>query len=105
MQYRALRYAQSILGGAVVEGKFSSRYKGGMEMSLKTDRTLCTAKEAAKIFGCTVCRIRQLAQAGEIWSFHLNASFAVLDLDEITKKAKEPVTRGRPRSGAKLKRA
>ncbi len=74
-------------------------------MSLKTDRTLCTAKEAAKIFGCTVGRIGQLAQAGEIWSFRMTSRFAVLDLDEITKKAKEPVTRGRPRSGAKLKRA
>ena len=74
-------------------------------MSLKTDRTLCTAKEAAKIFGCTVGRIGQLAHAGEIWSFRMTSRFAVLDLDEITKKAKEPVTRGRPRSGAKLKRA
>ena len=97
MQYRALRYAQSILGGAVVEGKFSNRYKGLMEMTLKTDRTLCSTKEAAKIYGCTMGRIRQLARAGAIWSQHLTERALVLDLQEIKEKAKTPAATGRPR--------
>jgi len=76
---------------------------GGMEMSLKTDRTLCTAKEAAEIFGCTAGRIRQLKIAGEVWSHLIGGHLLVFDLDEIKSKGKQPVSRGRPR-GSMLKR-
>ena len=66
-------------------------------MTLKTTRTLCSTKEAAQIYGCTMGRIRQLASAGEIWSQHLTERALVLDLEEIKAKAKKPIARGRPR--------
>ena len=69
-------------------------------MPLKTDRTLCTAKEAAEIFGCTAGRIRQLKIAGELWSHLLDGHLLVFDLDEIRSKAQKPVARGRPRRNA-----
>ena len=69
-------------------------------MTLKTDKTLCSTKEAAEIYGCTMGRIRQLARAGEIWSQHLTERALVLDLAEIKAKALKPVTRGRPRRNA-----
>ena len=95
-----------ILRSASVEEYFRFRYKEGMEMSLKTDRTLCTAKEAAKIFGCTAGRIRQLKIAGEVWSHLIGGHLLVFDLDEIKSKGKQPVARGRPRGSApKSKRA
>ena len=75
-------------------------------MNLKTGgRNLCSTEDAAKIYGCTTGRIRQLARAGAIWSHHFSAHMVALDLDEITRKAKEQPATGRPRSGAKLKRA
>lgn len=73
---------------------------GGMEMTLKTTRTLCSTKEAAQIYGCTVSRIRQMARAGEIWSQNISQRAAVLDLEEIKAKAKKPIARGRPRKHA-----
>ena len=69
-------------------------------MTLKTTRTLCSTKEAAEIYGCTMGRIRQLARAGELWSQHVTARALVLDLAEITAKAQKPVTTGRPRRNA-----
>ena len=66
-------------------------------MTLRTTRTLCSTKEAAVIYGCTMGRIRQLARAGEIWSQHLTERALVLDLEEIKAKAKKPIARGRPR--------
>ena len=69
-------------------------------MTLKTTRTLCSTKEAAKIYGCTVGRIRQMARAGQIWSQNISERAAVLDLEEIKAKAKKPIARGRPRKHA-----
>ena len=69
-------------------------------MTLRTTRTLCSTKEAAVIYGCTMGRIRQLARAGEIWSQHLTERALVLDLEEIKTKAKKPIARGRPRKQA-----
>ena len=69
-------------------------------MTLKTDKTLCSTKEAAEILGCTVSRIRQMARAGELWSQNISQRAAVLDLAEIKAKALKPVTRGRPRRNA-----
>ena len=69
-------------------------------MTLKTTRTLCSTKEAAKIYGCTMGRIRQMARAGDIWSQHLTERALVLDLEEIKTKAKKPAATGRPRKHA-----
>jgi len=69
-------------------------------MSLKTTRTLCSTREAAKIYGCTMGRIRQMARAGHIWSQHLTERALVLDLEEIKTKAKKPAATGRPRKHA-----
>ena len=66
-------------------------------MPLKTTKTLCSTKEAAKIFGCTMGRIRQMARAKVIWSQHLTERALVLDLEEIKTKAKKPAPTGRPR--------
>jgi len=66
-------------------------------MPLKTDRRLCSTREAADIFGCTMGRIRQLARAGELWSDLLHDRALVYDLDEVRKKAKIKPQTGRPR--------
>jgi len=69
-------------------------------MSLKTTRTICSTREAAKIYGCTMGRIRQLARAGAIWSQHVTERALVLDLEEIKVKARKPAATGRPRKYA-----
>jgi len=69
-------------------------------MTLKTTRTLCSTKDAAVIYGCTVGRIRQMARAGVIWSQHISQRAVVLDLEEIKTKAKKPAATGRPRKHA-----
>lgn len=66
-------------------------------MALKSDRRLCSTREAAEIFGCTMGRIRQLARAGELWSDLIHDRALVLDLDEVRRKAKVKATTGRPR--------
>jgi hypothetical protein len=68
-----------------------------MEMPLPKDRKLCSTREAAEIFGCTMGRIRQLALAGELWCGHLHDRALVYDLDEVKRKAKIKPTTGRPR--------
>ncbi len=66
-------------------------------MPLPKDRKLCSTREAAEIFGCTMGRIRQLALAGELWCGHLHDRALVYDLDEVKRKAKIKPPTGRPR--------
>lgn len=66
-------------------------------MPLKPDRNLCSTREAAEIYGCTMGRIRQLALAGELWCGHLHDRALVYDLDEVKRKAKIKPPTGRPR--------
>ena len=66
-------------------------------MSLKTNRRLCSTREAADIFGCTMGRIRQLALAGELWCDHVHDRALVYDLDEVKAKSKVKPATGRPR--------
>lgn len=63
-------------------------------MALKEPkRTLCTCREAAKILGCTMGRVRQLCRKPKkgdpaLWSAKFNDRALVLDLDEVKLLAK-----------------
>jgi len=80
------------VGGYSTDGKSE-----GSEMLNVKNRTLISTKEAARLYGCTPGRIRQLARAGVIWSHHLTTHMTVLDADEIRSRAKKLATTGRPR--------
>ena len=69
----------------------------GSEMLNVKNRTLISTKEAARLYGCTPGRIRQLDRAGVSWSHHLTTHMTVLDADEIRSRAKKLATTGRPR--------
>lgn len=69
----------------------------GMAVAFETDRNLCGAAEAAKIYGCSMSRIRQLAKKGVIWSKTLGRRSKVYDADQIRKLAKD--THGRRAAG------
>lgn len=58
-------------------------------MAIHTQRTLCTTAEAAEILGCTMCRLRQLADSGDLWSEVIGARARVFDRDQVKKRAKE----------------
>lgn len=57
-----------------------------MVMAIKTRRTLCTTRDAAETFGVTMARVRQMAEAGQIWCERLGKSL-VYDYDEVQQKA------------------
>jgi hypothetical protein len=56
-------------------------------MGLRTTRTLITTQAAAKIFGVSMGRIRQMALAGTLWHELLGEHCLVFDRDEVTQKA------------------
>lgn len=58
-------------------------------MPLHTSRVLCTTSEAAKAFGVTMGRIRQMALGGDLWYDHMGEHCLVFDKNEVDKKAKE----------------
>ena len=58
-------------------------------MGLKTTRTLITTQTAAKIFGVTMGRVRQMALSGKLWHELMGEHCLVFDRDEVTKKAEE----------------
>jgi hypothetical protein len=60
-----------------------------MAMILKTTRELCTTADAARAFGVTMGRIRQMALAGELWSENMGEHCLVFDHAEVKKKAAE----------------
>lgn len=68
-----------------------------MDVSLPTDRKLCSTREAAEIFGCTMGRIRQLALAKVLWSDRLHDRALVFDLEQVRREAKRKPKTGRPR--------
>lgn len=57
-------------------------------MPITTRRTIITTTEAARIYGVTQCRMRQLAAAGELWTDRISGLF-VFDRDEVERKAAE----------------
>jgi len=70
-----------------------------MEMTLKTTRTLCSTREAAKIYGCTTAHIRKLSRAGDVWSEKISDRATVYDADQIRRLAGE---RAKARASGKL---
>jgi hypothetical protein len=58
-----------------------------MDMSIKTRRELCTTSDAARIFGVTMGRIRQMARKGELWNTLMGEHCLVFDLDEVRERA------------------
>jgi hypothetical protein len=65
------------------------------KMPIKTQRTLISTVEAAKILDVSQGRVRQLVlpgpkgQAPKLWSDHLGPKIIVLDKREVEKLAKE----------------
>lgn len=68
-------------------------------MALPTNRKLIGTREAAKILGISMGRMRALAIAGAVWSDHATASARVFDETEIRKRSKLPRKTGRKPGG------
>jgi hypothetical protein len=58
-----------------------------MPVAFATDRNLCSCEEAAKIYGCSMSRIRQLAREKAIWSKKLGYRSYVYDADQVRQLA------------------
>lgn len=58
-----------------------------MDVPLKTNRELCTTSDAAKAFGVTMGRIRQMALAGDLWYTSMGDHCLVFDHREVQEKA------------------
>lgn len=68
-------------------------------MALPTNRKLIGTRDAAKILGISMGRLRQLAIDGVVWSEHAAANARVFDEAEIRKRSKLPRTTGRKPGG------
>lgn len=68
-------------------------------MALPTNRKLIGTREAAKILGLSMGRLRQLALDGEVWSEHVAANARVFDEAEIRKRSKTARATGRKPGG------
>jgi phage terminase Nu1 subunit (DNA packaging protein) len=69
-------------------------------MALQTTRKLCTTREAAKIYGCSMCRIRQMARAGAVWHQRMGPRVLMFDADELARLSK---TRAAARAAGTLR--
>ena len=58
-------------------------------MAISTRRNLCTTAEAAQVLGVTMCRLRQLSKAGDLWSERIGDRARVYDRDQVEKRAEE----------------
>jgi len=72
-----------------------------MVMALPNNRKMIGTREAAKILGISMGRLRQLAIDGELWSDHAAANARVFDEAEIKKRSKSPRVTGRKPGGFK----
>lgn len=70
-----------------------------MIVALPPNRKLIGTRDAAKILGISMGRLRQLALDGTVWSDHAAANARVFDETEIRKRAKAPRTTGRKPGG------
>ena len=70
-------------------------------MALPTNRKLIGTRDAAKILGISMGRLRQLAIECMVWSDHAAANARVFDEAEIRKRSKLPRITGRKRGGFK----
>ena len=55
-------------------------------------RKVCSCREAAKLLGCTMGRVRQLVVRKKVWSEHVTERALVLDREEIARLAKNMAT-------------
>ena len=58
-------------------------------MAIQSRRNLCTTAEAARVLGVTMCRLRQLANAGDLWSEKVGDRARLYDRDQVEKRAEE----------------
>jgi hypothetical protein len=65
-----------------------------------TKRRLVLTREAAGIYGCTMGRLRQMANAGTVWSEKVGPRALAFDADELKRLAK---ARDKARSEGKLR--
>lgn len=68
-------------------------------MALPSNRKLIGTRDAAKILGISMGRMRQLAIDGEVWSDHASGNARVFDEAEIKKRSKAPRVTGRKPGG------
>jgi hypothetical protein len=69
-------------------------------MAIETRRRLCLTREAAKLYGCTMGRIRQMAREGTIWCDKAGPRALVFDASEIERLAR---TRAKQRGERKVR--
>lgn len=66
-------------------------------------RVLIPTRDAAKILGCSMARLRQLAKLGQrkggVWSTKPTATGLFFDEQEISRRAKLAQSRGQPKKG------
>lgn len=65
-----------------------------------TKRRRVLTREAAEIYGCTMGRLRQMANAGTVWSEKVGPRALAFDADELKRLAK---ARDKARSEGKLR--
>ena len=58
-------------------------------MSIQTRRNLCSTAEAAEILGVSMGRVRQLSNAGDLWTVKMSGRFHMFDRDQVAKRAQE----------------
>ena len=69
-------------------------------MAIESRRKLCLTREAARLYGCTMGRIRQMAREGIIWCEKAGPRALVFDAAEIERLAK---ARAATRSAGRLR--
>ena len=70
-----------------------------IQTAIKTNRRLCSTREAAQALGVTMGRVRQMLLAGTIWSAKISDKATVCDADEIERIAKQ---RAKARAGGHM---
>jgi hypothetical protein len=70
-----------------------------MVMALPTNRKLIGTRDAAKILGISMCRVRQLAEDGTLWSDKPAGNARVFDETEIIRRSNVKRVTGRKPGG------
>jgi hypothetical protein len=71
--------------------------------TLPKGKSLIPTRDAARMLGCSMARLRQLAKLGRknggVWSHKPTSTVLLFDEDEIAGRAKQEQVRGQPRKG------
>jgi hypothetical protein len=70
-----------------------------MVMALPNNRKMIGTREAATILGISMCRVRQLADDGTLWSDKPSGNARVFDETEIIRRSKLKRVTGRKPGG------